>query len=730
MFNKCIGPAAIVLLAALQAGVFAQCDVLPGQTVYVTTSETCGQMSIAGTLIIESTGSITGGDGSTLNGAGATITVNGGSLTINGRFNVGQGSDGYINMNGGTFTVTGTFKFPDEDGGIHRMWLNDGIMHSDDIQLYYDRNAIIYVGAGILRLNTVIPGNAEYDPAEWVTQGALLPAEGYDEIVIEDKGAYTEISAVSAYPRVEFDSDSSEALETVPLALLGVTLSEPVGQTVTVDYAVAGGSATDGVDYTLLGTGTLTFDACETTATIGIDVNDDGQDEDDETVIVELSNPVGGGTVLGNTSQHTYTIIDPRPAVQFASTASSDTEDDTSVNIPVELSAAVPSTVTVDYAVTGGTASGGGTDYTLLGDGTIEFVPFDVAEDIDLTVVDDTETESAETIQLTLSNVTGSDVRLGGRAQHTYTIVDNDAGLRWNGLVWFYSEDPSPLTVTGEGDLFWDPEGGEQIITRLPEQSLSTTGDYVEITYWWLTDGDHDCPDCFDCGLYCFDDDITCIAGTSDMRAGLFEADGEYITQDGFDVSSSSIWAGYKGYAWRFGPNMKAGPTRWVDCTGEVHKTGNFQKKPASLSNLMYSNDGLEDYIPGFELPPGEWSLWTISLEKLSSGDVEVSITLNDRTYTWTDDSSSDQPSKIDVFAIHMRNHRPYDVLKLGRICQPPPGDADGNCTVDWHDLRVLGQNWLTRCRYGPGCGDFTNDFRVNLPDYVALSAHWLEVSE
>ena len=95
-------------------------------------------------------------------------------------------------------------------------------------------------------------------------------------------------------------------------------------------------------------------------------------------------------------------------------------------------------------------------------------------------------------------------MRLGARAQHTYTIVDNDAGLRWNGLVWFYSEDPSPLTVTGEGDLFWDPEGGEQIITRLPEQSLSTTGDIVEVTYWWLTDGDHDCPDCFACPDGCY----------------------------------------------------------------------------------------------------------------------------------------------------------------------------------------------------------------------------------
>jgi formylglycine-generating enzyme required for sulfatase activity len=139
-----------------------------------------------------------------LNGSGAQIIVNGGDFLINGRFNVGQGSDGYITMNGGTFTVTGTFKFPDDDGGVHRMYLNDGIMHSGDIQLYWNRDAIIYVAAGILRLDDVTPGSDEYDPAEWVEQEALLSADGYDAIVIEyvPAGPYTEVRAVRWDPNI------------------------------------------------------------------------------------------------------------------------------------------------------------------------------------------------------------------------------------------------------------------------------------------------------------------------------------------------------------------------------------------------------------------------------------------------------------------------------------------------------------------------------------------------
>jgi len=44
---------------------------------------------------------------------------------------------------------------------------------------------------------------------------------------------------------------------------------------------------------------------------------------------------------------------------------------------------------------------------------------------------------------------------------------------------------------------------------------------------------------------------------------------------------------------------------------------------------------------------------------------VRLSITLNDRTIRYTDDSADDQPQKIDVFAVSMRNKRPYTRLVL-----------------------------------------------------------------
>jgi len=152
------------------------------------------QLNITGTLIINSTESVTGISNSILNGPGATITVNGGSFTINGRFNVGKGSDGYINMNGGTFTVTGSLKFADGDGGVHRIYLNGGIMHVGDIELKHDRDAVIYVGGGILRLDDIHSSGG--NPKRWKKHGDLRPAEGYNDIVIKDCGDYTEVRAV------------------------------------------------------------------------------------------------------------------------------------------------------------------------------------------------------------------------------------------------------------------------------------------------------------------------------------------------------------------------------------------------------------------------------------------------------------------------------------------------------------------------------------------------------
>ena len=88
------------------------------------------------------------------------------------------------------------------------------------------------------------------------------------------------------------------------------------------------------------------------------------------------------------------------------------------------LSGPTGETVTVDYAVTGGTATRD-TDY-ILADGTLTFGPGETSKAVTISVLSDglTDGEDAETIELTLSNVTGSPANLGYQAQYTYTIIN------------------------------------------------------------------------------------------------------------------------------------------------------------------------------------------------------------------------------------------------------------------------------------------------------------------
>jgi hypothetical protein len=86
-----------------------------------------------------------------------------------------------------------------------------------------------------------------------------------------------------------------------------VTLSAASGQTVTVNYATANGTAIAGSDYNAA-SGTLTFAPGATTQTIAVAVRGDTTPESNETFTVNLSGAVnasiadasGTGTIINN----------------------------------------------------------------------------------------------------------------------------------------------------------------------------------------------------------------------------------------------------------------------------------------------------------------------------------------------------------------------------------------------------------------------------------------------
>ena len=98
-----------------------------------------------------------------------------------------------------------------------------------------------------------------------------------------------------------------------------VTLTPMSGKEVTVDYAeIAGGTATQGVDYTALTAGTLTFTPGQTTQHIDVAVLDSNTIDESigKTMKVQLSNAVNASLMGGgNTLDGTGTIADNDPTV-------------------------------------------------------------------------------------------------------------------------------------------------------------------------------------------------------------------------------------------------------------------------------------------------------------------------------------------------------------------------------------------------------------------------------
>ena len=145
------------------------------------------------------------------------------------------------------------------------------------------------------------------------------------------------------------------------------------------------------------------------------------------------SNWTGGGTgdFAGTPPNATaFTLFTPGSAiVDIAATASAaeGNSGNTSLTLAVSRTAATTA-FTVDYAVTGGTATSG-TDFTALASGTLTFaVGGALSQNVTLDVLGDTAIESNETVIITLSNlvqVTGTATL--GNATGTGTITNDDS---------------------------------------------------------------------------------------------------------------------------------------------------------------------------------------------------------------------------------------------------------------------------------------------------------------
>ena len=209
-------------------------------------------------------------------------------------------------------------------------------------------------------------------------------------------------------------------LESDPAAVFTVTLSTPSVTPVTVNFAATNGSAIAGADF-VTRSGTLTFAPGITTQLVSIPISNDVLDELTETFTVNLS----GASVGITTGVGLGTIIDddPLPALTINDVSLTEGNDPatTEAVFTVTLSPVSGRQVTVDYATTDSSATGG-VDY-ITATGRITFTAGITRRTITVTVYGDTTDEITETFFVDLSNAAFATI-LDSRG--TGSIIDDD----------------------------------------------------------------------------------------------------------------------------------------------------------------------------------------------------------------------------------------------------------------------------------------------------------------
>jgi hypothetical protein len=157
---------------------------------------------------------------------------------------------------------------------------------------------------------------------------------------------------------------------------------------------------------------------------IPVRIVDDLLDENVETIIVRLRDPVGA---LLAALQAIYTISirddDATPQIQFQLSSSSWDEASGTARIVATLSAPSGRTVSVSYRVSSRTARNG-SDFRLTG-GRLVFETGEVQKTIHASIIDDVLDELDEDFVISL--LKPAKATLGNNATHRVTIEDNDS---------------------------------------------------------------------------------------------------------------------------------------------------------------------------------------------------------------------------------------------------------------------------------------------------------------
>jgi hypothetical protein len=209
------------------------------------------------------------------------------------------------------------------------------------------------------------------------------------------------------FPTVALDAANVLSINEGQAGSVGVRLSNPTINTVTVPFTVSG-TALNPADHDLAASGQIVVPAGMVTASVSFQTVLDMVDEEDmESIVVTLGNPVNGNATLVNPSTQTFNILDQNvlPTISIADLGPV-SEGVGSAAFTLTLTPPhgrqIGTVVSVDVVVAAQSATAGA-DLTV-GTQTVTFQPGQMTATVSVPVVDDSIDEDSETFTATLAN--------------------------------------------------------------------------------------------------------------------------------------------------------------------------------------------------------------------------------------------------------------------------------------------------------------------------------------
>ncbi len=402
-----------------------------------------------------------------------TITNDDAATISIGDVSVSEGNSGTKNL---TFTATLT---GDVDQSIDVDFATqDGTATSADTDYNSQIGTLTFSGSNgeTETIDVVINGDTKAEDDEIFTIQLSNVVAGGKDVTFSDAEGEGTITNDDLQPTISIDDVTvTEGNAGTTTAQFTISLSDPSGQTITVDYATANNTATtaDG-DYDAVTTTTVTFNPGETDKTVDVTVNGDINYEDPETFLVNLSNPTNA-TILDNLGVGTINNDDAKPTISIDDVAENEgNAGTTTTQFTITLSATSVQTITVDYATADNTATTADSDYIAVTTTTVTFNPGETDKTVDITINGDTKDEADETFFVNLTNPTNATI-LDNQGEGTITNDDTAPTISIDNVT---ENEGNAGTTTAQFTIsLSDPSGKTITVDYVTADNTATTAD-------------------------------------------------------------------------------------------------------------------------------------------------------------------------------------------------------------------------------------------------------------